>query len=316
MAQMPGSFSGAYDFSNLGKQAPQTAQQVSQQVPQLSSEGSGNPDISVAALVIDVTPAGLANFVKISEKVPVLVEFHTLRSESAQELSSRLSAEVNRRGGDLLLLRIDGDHPQVGTLLQAFQVQGLPAVCALLMGQPLALFSGNQDEQVLKQVFDRFLILAKENGVVGRAVVSADAEAPKEPELPPRHKAGYEAIENGDYDRAVSEFEAALAEAPADVVAAKGLAQANLLKRTDGLNLQEVLAKPAENLGDVLVKADALAVVGHLDKAFSAILDTFAVATKEDRDVLRAHLLELFKVVGNSSPDVAAARIRLANLLY
>ena len=316
MAQMPGSFSGAYDFSNLGKQAPQTAQQVSQQVPQLSSEGSGSPDISVAALVIDVTPAGLANFVKISEKVPVLVEFHTLRSESAQELSSRLSAEVNRRGGDLLLLRIDGDHPQVGTLLQAFQVQGLPAVCALLMGQPLALFSGNQDEQVLKQVFDRFLILAKENGVVGRAVVSSDAEAPREPELPPRHKAGYEAIENGDYDRAVSEFEAALAEAPADVVAAKGLAQASLLKRTDGLNLQEVLAKPAETLADVLLKADALAVVGHLDKAFSAILDTFAVATKEDRDVLRAHLLELFKVVGNSSPDVAAARIRLANLLY
>ena len=315
MAQIPGSLAGAYDFSSLGKSS--AAAPTPATAAATAGQAAGEPnDLTVASLVIDVTPAGLASFVKLSERVPILVEFHTLRSESATELSRKIAAEVTKRGGDLLLLRIDGDHPQASQLLSAFQVQGLPAVCALLMGQPLALFSGNQEEQVLKQVVDRFLILAKENGIVSRAVVDAEAEGPKEPELPPRHKAAYAAIEAGDYATAVTEFEAALAEAPADAVAAKGLAQAKLLVRTDGLELDKVLEKPAENIADVLLKADVLAAIGHLDKSFGAILDTFAVATKEDREVLRAHLLELFKVAGSANTDVAAARARLANLLY
>jgi thioredoxin-like negative regulator of GroEL len=46
------------------------------------------------------------------------------------------------------------------------------------------------------------------------------------------------------------------------------------------------------------------------------ILDFFETADQKDRDVLRAHLLELFKVVPKEEPALAKARVRLANLLF
>jgi putative thioredoxin len=315
---LPQSLGGALDLSSLVNRQPAGAGAGAgaSQVSQDSAPSAAAASIEVASLVMDVTPATLASFVKLSERVPILVEFHTLRSESAPQLSAKLAAEVQRRNGDVLLLRIDGDNPQAAQLLQAFQVQGLPAVCALLMGQPLALFSGNQEESVLKQVLDRYLLLARENGINGAAVVSETAEAPKQPELPPHHKAAYEAIEAGEYATAVAEFEAALREAPADAVALRGLAQAQLLVRTDNKDLEQILTTPAAGLEDVLLKADVLAVIGHFDKSFDALLDTFAAADKDDREKLRAHLLELFKVAGGDNPAVAAARSRLASLLF
>ena len=316
----PSSFGGAYDLSALANRARQAAGNApgdkAQEPPSSSSQGGSEGAVQVASYVLEINPASLASFVKLSERVPVMVEFHTVRSQGSQELGRKLSSEVIKREGDVLLVRIDGDNSQVGQLLQAFQVQSLPAVCVLLMGQPIQLFSGDQESDVIKQVIDRVILLARENGVSERAVLSADAAPAAEPALPPRHQAAYDAIETGDYAKAVAEFQAALNESPADVVADSGLAQAKLLLRTDGLELDKVLAKPAEQLSDVIQKADVLAVIGHFDKAFDAILTAFEVADKEDRDKLRTHLIELFKVAGNDNPAVPAARIRLTNLLY
>jgi len=317
MANLPSNLGGAYDLSalaNARRQAPATDATAATTGAETAQGEQTGGQLQVANLVMDVAPAGLAKFVKLSEKVPILIEFHTLRSEGSVALSPKLAAEVGKRSGELILLRIDGDS--AGQLLQAFQVTGLPAVCALLMGQPVPLFNGDQDAETLSVVLDKLLQLARENGVTQRAVVSEDAAPPAEPELPPHHKAAYAAIEAGDYALAVTEFEAALNDAPADVVAATGLAQAKLLVRTKGLNLEEVLAKPAQTLSDVIQKSDVLAMVGHFEKAFSAILDAFEVATKEDRDTLRQQLLELFKVAGPGAPEIAAARVRLTNLLY
>jgi len=326
---LPTSMGGAVDLSALVNRARQqnTAQDNTANVAQ-SASGQNNTTgsttaaagpgqtgtVRVAALVQDIAPAGLAKFVKVSEKVPVLVEFHTVRSEGSAALSRKLVAEVNRRGGEVLLLRLDGDS--AGQLLQAFQIQGLPAVAALLLGQPVPMFNGDQEPEVISQVFDKLLQLAKENGVSQVAQVDADAPQPEEPKLPPRHQAAQDAIEAGYYAKAVSEYEAALREAPADVLAATGLAQAGLLLRTDNLDLQKVLSEPSTTLESVLQKADVLAVIGQFEKSFQALLDTFEVADKEDREKLRGHLLELFKVAGSTDPAVAQARTRLTNLLY
>lgn len=323
MSSFPASFGGAVDLSSLvNKAKAQSSGQVNPNDAATApganapaSAGAANPT-EVVSLVMDISPAGLATFVKLSERVPVLVEFHTARSQGGADLSRKLAQDVVRRGGDMILLRIDGDHAQVGELLRAFQVQSLPSVCALLLGQPVPLFNGDQTPEVVKQVLDKLILLARENGVNERASVVEGAEQPAEPPLPPRHAVAYDAMEAGDYAKAVTEFEAALREAPADAIADGGLAQAKLLLRTDGLDLEKVLSTPTSELADVLQKADVLAVIGHFDKAFDAILDTFAVATKEDRDLLRAHLLDLFKVAGPQAPEVGTARARLTNLLY
>lgn len=321
MNSFPQSFGGAVDLSSLVNKAKANSTDATAAAPPADvSHGSALPGtdgpVEVASLVIDVSPAGLANFVKLSERVPVLVEFHTARSQGGAELSRKLAQDVVRRNGDMVLLRIDGDHAQVGELLRAFQVQSLPAVCALLLGQPVPLFNGDQTAEVIKQVLDKLVLLARENQVNQRAAVVEGAETPAEPPLPPRHAAAYDAMESGDYSKAIEEFEAALREAPADVVADGGLVQAKLLQRTEGLDLEKVLREPATDIASVLQKADVLAVIGHFDKAFAAILDTFAVAQKDDREVLRSHLLDLFKVAGPTSPEVNQARATLTNLLY
>ncbi|MEN9715588.1 MAG: hypothetical protein RJA35_1055 [Actinomycetota bacterium] len=333
MAALPNGLGGAYDLSALANRAraqgapasstasaaaqssaAQSAGGQSPQDPGASMTGASTSQVNVAGFVMDITPAGLAKFVKLSEQVPVLVEFHTLRAENSSTLSAKLAAEVLKRDGAFILLRLDGD--QSGELLQAFQINGLPSVGALLRGQPIVLFNGDQEAEIISQVLDKVLLLAAENGVTEKAVSDGSVEVPAQPTLPPRHQAAYDAIEAGNYAQAVAEFEAALNDSPADVMANTGLAQAKLLVRTDGLDFEAVLSEPAGSIDAAVQKADVLAVIGRFDKAFEALLDTFEVANKEDREVLRAHLLELFKVAGNSHPDVAAARARLTNLLY
>ncbi|MEY2955219.1 MAG: hypothetical protein RL530_820 [Actinomycetota bacterium] len=308
---VPAGLGGAFDLSSLVKQSAPPAKPAHT----VSATPAGKPEpVLLPDVVLEVSPSGLAKFVKISERVPVLVEFHTTRSEGSLNLSKKLAAEVQARAGAVILLRIDGDN--AGQLLQAFNVQGLPSVNALLMGQPVPMFNGDQEAETIKLVIDKLLQLALENGITEIAQVDLTAEMPAEPAMNPRHQAAYEAIEAEDYAKAVAEFEAALAQSPADAIAATGLAQASLLLRTDKLDFEQVLQTPANSLEAVIQKADILAVVGHFDKAFQALLDAFGVATKEDRETLRLHLLELFKAAGPGHPEVAKARTRLTSLLY
>ena len=307
-------FRGAIDLSSLAKPAVTASSSASASQAGETPNGSNSTlEVRVPALVIDVTQANIASYVKLSERVPVLVEFSTVRMESAQALSKKLSTEVLKRNGQLVLLRLDGD--QSPDMVKAFQIQSLPAVAGLLRGSPLPMFVGDQEESVIAQVLDKVLELAAENGITGRAIADETVESVK-PVIPPRHQAAYDAIEAEDYPAAIAEFEAALNEAPADVIAATGLAQAKLLQRTDKLDLELVLEAPAKTLADVLLKADCLALIGHFDASFKALLDTFEVADKDDRNLLRSHLLELFKVAGNNNPAIPAARSRLTSLLY
>lgn len=299
-------FRGAVDLSTLGKPKEQAPTQQA-----LGSAADG--PIRVPSLVVEVDQSLLVAYVKISDSLPVLVDFYTQRSQSSLTLSAKLATDVINRAGQVVLLRIDGDaNPQ---LLQAFQITQLPAVAAMIKGQPVPMFAGDQEEEVITQVIDKVVALANQNGLNGVAI--ADSEAVIEtPMLPPRLQAAYDAIDSQDYETAVKEFQAALAEAPADEIAATGLAQAKLLLRTKNLDFEAVVEAPARELADVLQKADVLAVIGHFELAYKALLDTFELATKEDREVLRQHLLELFKTAGPNHPAAAQARIRLTNLLY
>ncbi|MEN9990017.1 MAG: hypothetical protein RL508_996 [Actinomycetota bacterium] len=306
-------FRGALDLSSLVKPANTAATPAAPTAPMANPVADESGELRVPSLVMDVTQDKLASYVRLSERVPVIVEFTTVRMESSATLSEKLVADVSRRNGDIILLRMDGDKSN--EMVTAFQLQSLPAVAGLLRGSPVPMFVGDQPADVISQVIDKIISLAHENGITGKAIADESAEIAK-PKLPPRHQAAYDAIEAENYDQAIAEFEAALNEAPADAIAATGLAQAKLLKRTDKLDLQQILESPAQALDDVLLKADALALIGHFDMSFKAILDVFEVATKEDREILRAHLLELFKVAGNNNPAIGPARIRLTNLLF
>jgi putative thioredoxin len=228
---------------------------------------------------------------------------------------------VTELGGRLVLAKVDVDaNPQ---LSQAFRAQSIPLVVALLAGQPVPLFTGAVPEQHVREVFAQLLQLAAQNGVTGTIDVSgeessADA-APAEPELPPLHAEAFDAIEAGDYARAIVAYEKALAENPRDEEARAGLGQVKLLDRVQNLDLGQARASAAAAPADIEAQfavADLDLAGGHVEDAYSRLLDLYAILPADERAPVRERLLELFALIGDGDPRVLRARGRLASLLF
>lgn len=303
------SLAGAVDLSSLKR--PEANNQT--------ATGANTPAgvVKVPDLVALGTEANLKNFVTISGAVPVVIDFFAEDLVQSKDLSQKLERLVRAMAGKALLLRVD---TQVSlNVAQAFGVKEVPSVMALIKGQPVPLFEGDQAEETIKSVFERLLQVADENGVNGTLDVSGDlTDSPDAAaqELPPKHKAAYEAIDAGDYVEAVAQYEAALRENPADAMAQAGLAQARLLLRTKDIDFEKVLASVPSDFVSCVLKADACVAVGHPAEGYQVILTRFATAEKEEREKLRKHLLELFAVSPPDAPELAAARRALAALLY
>lgn len=285
------------DFSTLHKPEPEQAQPVSNQVPSLIVEVDGN---------------NLRGFLQLSEQIPCLVDVYTSRTPDSALLSQKLADETLKRAGQFLLLRLNAD--KFPEFLQAFQIQQVPAATALLKGQSIPLFVGDQSPESIVQVVDRFLAVAQENGI--NQTVTVDDNGEVEKVLPPKHLAAVELVEAGEYAKAVAAYQEILNEAPADEMAIAGLAQAQLLARTENLEIEKLLESEPQNTQQVMDKADAEVSFGKYTEAFDTILNAFELAQAADRNLLRAHLLELFKVVPKEEPALAKARVRLANLLF
>lgn len=298
---------GAVDLSSLRK-----PDQVAQPNPGASSPNQ--PALKVPDLVAQGNENNLKNFVTISQAVPVLIDFYASDLESSLTLSGKLESGVRALQGKMFLLRVDSQAAL--TVAQAFGVKEVPSVVALIKGQPVPLFEGDQTEETIKTVLDRLLQVAAENGVSGSLEVSAEFTEPIEPMMPEKHKLAFDAIDAGDYDAAVAAYEAALKENPGDTVAVAGLAQSRLLVRTKDLDFESVLASAPSDFENTIKKADACVAVGHMGQGFQTILTRFAIADKDEREKLRKHLLELFSVAPADLPELAQARKALAALLY
>lgn len=295
---LPANLRGAVDLSGLVRRASAPA----------PTQASGTD-----AVVIRTDDVGFGDLVERSRTVPVLVEF-------ADERTGPTGVdEVVRSYGGRLVLAI-ADLAASEQLIQAFQVQQVPFLAAVIGGRPLPLFAGVMPEAELRDVLDQVLQLAEQQGITG--VVEVDAEATGEPEpepLPPLHQEAYDAIADGDYARAVRAYETAIAQNPRDDLAKAGLAQVRLLDRLQQADAEAVRRAAAEAPDDVaaqLAVADLDLSGGHAEDAIGRLLDVFAAAAPADRETLRARLLEFFEILGPEDPRVAAGRRRLAALLY
>jgi putative thioredoxin len=313
------SFGGGIDLSKLKRTDAATATPVTQATgspsstagaPLGESAGSAVAGVQVSSLVIAATEANLRDVLALSAQVPVIIEFHA-DSVRELEISKRLRALCEADAGRWVLVRVDAQFEQ--RIGQAFGVKGAPTLVAVIQGQPAPLFEGDQDDAAIRQVIDRVLQVASENGVAGVARVSSDAEVVEA--LPPLHQKAFDAINEGNFDEAIAAYEKALRENPRDDLAQSGLAQVKLLKRT--IEPTDVAASdtPPAELGALLLWADHKLSEGNVQLAFGALLDAFEVR-RDERELIRVHLLELFAVVDPANPDLAAARRRLATLLY
>jgi putative thioredoxin len=285
----------------------------------VDSPDAVTPDHPAAAsretsLIVDATDATFSDFIELSKTVPVIVDLWSTRSEPAQQLTPILERVVTEYAGRMVLVKVEVDaNPQ---LTQAFQVQSIPTIVALIGGKTAPLFQGALPEAQVREVLAQVLDVAAENGVTGTLDASSESA---EPPLSPEHQEAFDAIERGDYAAATAAYERALANDPKDALAEAGLAQVGLLARlagTDAADIRAAAGANATDTGAALAVADLDVVGGHVDDAFDRLLTLFPSVDDDAKDQIRLRLLELFAVVGPADPRVVSARLRLTNLLF
>ncbi len=274
------------------------------------------PEVS-GPVVVDVDASSLRDLVERSAQVPVIVLLSTASVEGSTGLGADMEAVAQENGGAFQLARVDVERsPEIA---QAFQVQAIPAVMAVLAGQPVPLFQGAAPVEQIRQVVAQVLQVAASNGVTGRMVGSDDEAAPAEEEESPAEREAREAIERGDLAAAEAAYDHALAQTPWNGDLQVAREQVRLLRRMEGRDPAAMLAAADAADADVesvLAAADAALALGDVDGALGRALDAVRTHTGEEREAARLRLLSLFEVIGSDAPEVARARRVLATLLF
>ncbi|MEV6973687.1 thioredoxin [Kitasatospora sp. NPDC093806] len=321
---------GAVDLAAV-KAAGEAAQKAEQARAERARQAAAAEAAGEAApqagyeLVIDVTEDTFeTEVVQRSAEVPVVVDFWAEWCGPCKQLSPILERLAEEYAGRIVLAKIDVDANQL--IAQQFGIQGIPAVMAVVAGQLVPLFQGAENEANVRKVLDQLILVAEQRfGIVGGTGAPAPgaegAEAVAAPHRPedPALAAAHDALDRGDLGGAIQAYQNVLLDQPGNTEAKLGLAQAQLLHRVEGLDLQAVRAAAAADPKDIeaqLKAADLDLVGGHVEDAFGRLVGTVGKVFGEDRDAVRLRLLELFEVIGTEDPRVTAARQALARVLF
>ena len=283
----PPNFAQAVDLSSLGK-------------PKSVPTGP-TPGIAVTAENLTT------EFLPLSKTCAVILFCWSARSAESVEMLTVMGQLEASYKGSWSLGHVDIDaQPQVA---KALQTQKIPYAVALINEQIVPLFEQPYPEAQIRLVLDKVLALAAEQGV---------GDAPVEI-IEPEEEEAVTALEAGDFATAEVAYKKLLARKPADSFAKLGLAQTQLLIRTDGLVLDAVVKEATNNPQDLSLQlraADMEIVNGGVEAAFTRLLDVVKGSTGDERNKAKEHLLSLFALVDPADPRLTAARSALANALF
>jgi putative thioredoxin len=284
---LPPNFGQAFDLSSL------TKPKVDPTTPLPGIE------VSVENLSSDILPLSLVR--------PVIVLMWSPRSAESVEMIKVLGKlEVDYKGA-FALARVDIEaHPQVA---QAFQTKAVPYAVAIIAEQMVPLFEQSYPEAQVRMVMDKVLTLASEQGIGQAPVEQMEAEEIE----------AMDALEAGNYVAAEAAYKKWLSRKPSENLAKLGLAQTQLLMRTEGLELSEVIDQSALNPSDIALQlkaADVEIVNGGVEAAFARLIHVVRATSGDERTKVKDHLLNLFALVDQSDPRLVAARKELASALF
>jgi putative thioredoxin len=284
---LPPNFGQAFDLSSLTKPKVDT------------SAPMAGIQVSVENLSTEILPLSLVR--------PVIVLMWSSRSPESVEMIKTLGKlEVDYQTA-FALARVDIDtNPEVA---QAFQTKSVPYAVAIIAEQMVPLFEQSYPEAQVKMVIDKVLTLASEQGI---------GTAPVE-HIEPEEIDAMNALESGDYAAAEAAYKKWLARKPAENLAKLGLAQTQLLMRTENLDPKTVIAQSDATPSNVdlqLRAADVEIVNGGVEPAFTRLLQAIKATSGDERTKVKNHLLNLFALVDPSDPRLAAARKELASALF
>ena len=284
---LPPNFGRAVDLSSLGKPKPESAGPM--------------PGV-------EITPENLTNeFLALSKAKPVVLICWSPRSPESEEVVGILGKLALADQGAWVLGRVDVDAQQ--QVAQALQVRAIPFAVAIINEQMVPLFEQPYPEAQIRMVIDKVLALAAEQGV---------GEAATE-KIEPEEEEAIAALDAGDYATAEAAYKKLLARKPNDTFAVLGLAQTQLMARTDGVDgakvMQDAIASPDE-IEIQLQCADIEIVSGYLEPAFARLLRLIPLFDGAEKKQIKDRLIELFALVDPADPRVIKARAALANALF
>ena len=284
---LPPNFGQAFDLSSL------TEPKVDPSVPMPGIE------VSVENLSTDILPLSLVR--------PVIVVMWSPRSPESVDMVKLLGKLEGDYKKAFALARVDIETQQ--QVAQAFQTKAIPYAVAIIAEQMVPLFEQSYPEAQVRMVLEKVLTLASEQGVGAAPVEQMEAEEIE----------AMEALEAGNFVAAEAAYKKWLARKPGENLAKLGLAQTQLLIRTEGLEINTVLDESTKNPSDIslqLKAADVEIVNGGVEAAFTRLLHAVRATTGDDRNKVKDHLLNLFALVDPSDPRLVAARKELASALF
>lgn len=281
------------------------------------------PPAAPGTVVVDVTEASFqAEVLDRSFQVPVLIDLWADWCQPCKQLSPILERVATEGGGSWVLAKIDVEaNPRIS---QALQVQGIPAVFAVIGGQLVPGFEGALPEAQVREFVAAVLQAGREAGLSGappgQGGADSETAGTDEPDEPddPRFSAAEEALEEGDYALATQRYQAILAEEPGNELAALALRQVELLRRVESTD--PALAARADTAPDdvdaQLAAADIALAGNDVDSALARLLDALRRMSGEDREAVRRRLVEYLELLGPDDPRVGPARREMSRALF
>lgn len=296
------------------------------QVKAEPGQAGGAP--AAGGYVIDTNENTFQAMVQTSATFPILLLLWIPTDDRLFDMARTLGDAVNKLNGQIQLSRIDIEaNPSIA---QAFQVQGAPALFALIGGRPMPLMQGLPSDAELQQIAEvvlpKLIAAAQQAGVTGTAPYSGDPDAAgyasdtnAADQVPPEHQEAYMLAQQGDYAGAAAAYGKVLEADPNDSLAARERAKSLLLSRSATANVRDVRAAAAADPNDVdaqLAVADVDMIGGQIQDAFDRLLDFVAAGHKDQIEPVRQRLLEYFAIPEPTDERLKRARRRLATLMY
>jgi thioredoxin-like negative regulator of GroEL len=312
MTQQPFSRPGAIDLSGLSRSADPAA-----------PAGAPSSPTATGSYTVDVDEQSFQAILESSMTAPVVLVFYSAsRSPESATLAQDVSTIVEDYDGRFLAGLVDIDaHPQIA---QAMQIPQVPLMYVILDGRPATQpIPGAPPLDELRAFFQQLGQQLTVQGISGRHQPRRPAGLPEDedgaPALDPRYAPAQEALEAGDIDGAVAEYQKLVDANPADAEAAAGLAMAKVLQRTQGVDLNAARAAAAASPDDVaaqIMVSDLDLLGGHVEDAFARLVELIRRTSGDERNAAREHLIGLFAAVGNDDPRVLKGRQALASALF
>jgi putative thioredoxin len=286
---------GAVDLSAL-KQRPASA-----------GEGEGG---AAQPNGVEITEANLeAEVIVRSSQVPVVVLLWSPRSEASAQLGDVLAQLAAADGGKWSLATVNVDA--VPRVAQMFGVQAVPTVVALGAGQPLSSFQGLQPPEQLRKWVDSLL-----NATAGKLGDAGDAEEPEQ--VDPELAQARAHLDAGDFDAALTAYQALLDANPNDAEAKGAVRQIGFLQRATAQRPDAVAVADAapDDIDAAFAAADVEILQQNVAAGFDRLIALIKRTADDERTKVRTRLIELFDLFDPADAEVIAGRRKLANALY